>query len=210
LPELIRQIPGVEQAVEQSAQPLGKVFVGTQMAQRHEAAKRTLVELGRPRDKVEQMPPLQVALLHAGLDVERVLDEAEKWNNFPQWQAAPQLEALGKKVRSSRGLLPEAPALPASPALVPAISKTFNARTRLDRQFAALQCVEAVRLYAAAHGGKRPATLAEIKEVPIPLDPGTGKQFEYETNGDRAFLLAPIMPGEFASLVPNYELILRR
>jgi len=74
--------------------------------------------------------------------------------------------------------------------LLPAVEKVFEARTRLDRKVALLRCVEAVRLYAAAHDGKPPAALADIKEVPVPADPLTGKPFDYKADGDQATLTA--------------------
>ena len=43
--------------------------------------------------------------------------------------------------------------------------------------------MEAVRLYAAANGGKPPAKLSDCA-VPLPNDPFTGKPFRYEPEGD--------------------------
>jgi hypothetical protein len=48
--------------------------------------------------------------------------------------------------------------------------------------------VEALRLYAAAHEGRLPATLDQITEVPVPLDPVSGRAFDYRLNGDTAVL----------------------
>ena len=43
-------------------------------------------------------------------------------------------------------------------------------------------------MYAAAHDGKLPATLDDIEEVPIPLNPMTGKPFPYHLEGKTAVL----------------------
>ena len=59
---------------------------------------------------------------------------------------------------------------------------------RMDRALAAMRCIEALRLYAAAHDGELPATLDDIKEVPIPLNPVTGKPFGYHLEGKTAVL----------------------
>ena len=59
---------------------------------------------------------------------------------------------------------------------------------RTDRRFAAMRCVEAIRHYAAKHEGKLPASLADVKELPIPSDPLTAKPFEYALDGDKATL----------------------
>jgi len=41
-----------------------------------------------------------------------------------------------------------------------------------------------------------PAPLSEIREVPIPIDPVTGKEFEYRVEEGKAVLAAPPPPGE--------------
>lgn len=76
-------------------------------------------------------------------------------------------------------------------ALIPTelVTNTFPTEARLDRRVAALRVVEAIRMHAAANGGKLPATLADVTAVPIPLDPFTGKPFEYRLEGDTAVLI---------------------
>lgn len=59
---------------------------------------------------------------------------------------------------------------------------------RADRQLAALTTVEAIRSYAAANGGKLPAKLDDVTDTPVPLNPITGKAFEYAVNGAEATL----------------------
>jgi hypothetical protein len=59
---------------------------------------------------------------------------------------------------------------------------------RVDRLLAALTAVEAVRSYAAANGGRLPATLADITDTPVLDNPETGKPFEYSVQGDTATL----------------------
>ena len=44
---------------------------------------------------------------------------------------------------------------------------------RRERELDSLQCIEAIRLYVAAHEGKLPPTLEAITDVPVPLDPAT-------------------------------------
>ena len=73
------------------------------------------------------------------------------------------------------------------PSFTPAAQKILRARVRLDQRFALLRHVEAIRLYAAAHGGKLPASLADI-EVPLPDDPFTGKAFPYRVEGKTAII----------------------
>jgi hypothetical protein len=67
-------------------------------------------------------------------------------------------------------------------------------------------------LYVAAHQGKLPPTLEAITDVPVPLDPATGKPFVYQVNGDSATLRGPLpsgynLPSPFAI---RYELKLAK
>jgi len=95
-------------------------------------------------------------------------------------------------------------------SFLPAIGKVSAATAFLDRQIAALRCVEAIRLYAAAHDGKLPATLADIKEVPIPDDPMTGKPFDYKPEGDKAILSGSAPPGLGNNYGLRFELTIAR
>jgi hydroxypyruvate isomerase len=56
----------------------------------------------------------------------------------------------------------------------------MNAEIRLHSNFAGLQTIEALRLHAAANGGRLPKTLEEVTIIPIPLNPATEKPFPYE------------------------------
>ncbi len=97
--------------------------------------------------------------------------------------------------------------------VLPALQKVVAASIRTDRRIATLRCIEAIRIYAAAHDGKLPTALDAITEVPIPVDPMTGKAFTYRVSGERATLYAPPPPGEKAiphNNVLNYELTIRR
>src|SRR5262249_62324021 len=67
------------------------------------------------------------------------------------------------------------------------LSKVRRAQGRLEQRIALLRHVEALRLYAAAHGGKLPAKLSDCP-VPLPDDPFTGKPFRYEADGPTAHL----------------------
>jgi hypothetical protein len=66
---------------------------------------------------------------------------------------------------------------------------------RLERDLAALQCIEAIRSYAASHKGQLPQTLAEITEVSVPKDPISGEAFRYAGTGATAVLESPAPPG---------------
>jgi hypothetical protein len=54
--------------------------------------------------------------------------------------------------------------------------------------------LEALRIYAAAHEGQLPQSLADLTEVPIPEDPVTCKPFVYRLVDSKAILEGPALP----------------
>ncbi len=77
---------------------------------------------------------------------------------------------------------------------------------RADEQLAALRVVEALRDHAARHGGRPPATLDEVVDLPIPPDPVTGRPFEYHADGVTATLTLPVPAGVGGKSGTRYEL----
>jgi hypothetical protein len=190
---------------------VNKEVLGVMILSRHETAKRALVAAGRPKEVVEKMPHVQVAILHALFQYDRELDEVVKWVDAPYWESRPGLqEALARQRKIERA--PDAAALPFARYLLPAHQKVFASQARLERRIAALRAVEALRLYAAAHDGKAPAALAEIKDVPVPPDPVTGQPFDYTASGDKLTLSGAPFPDEKPNKANtlNYEITLRR
>ncbi len=173
------------------------------------AAKRALIAQGRKPEDVAAIPVIQVIVIDALQQYRRLRDDTFKWTSVPYPQARPQWIKLRAEIRATAREHPGAAPLL---ALVPAIEKVYEATLRLDRRVAALRCIEAVRLYAAGHGGKLPAKLSDISEVPIPNDPVTGKSFVYQVNGDRVTLHGPpLADGQPALHFPlHYELTFKR
>lgn len=66
----------------------------------------------------------------------------------------------------------------------------------LKRKIQSLRIIEAVRDYLAAHDGKLPASLDEIKDVSIPRDPMTEQPFEWRVDGKTAVLKGPPLPAD--------------
>jgi hypothetical protein len=189
--------------------PLSRVALAGAIQRQHETAKKVLLEQGWPRDWVESMPQLHAALLHGLADFDEGLDELRRWEGVPYWQARPALEALEQKQREERRRPPaDSPAVPMNHFL-PQPAQVYGPQVRVERQFAALRCLEALRLYAAHHEGKLPASLGEIKEVPIPIDPETGQPFEYRLHEGQATLETPSVPGKGTNFL-RYEVTIRR
>jgi hypothetical protein len=77
---------------------------------------------------------------------------------------------------------------------------------RLDRHVAALQCIEAIRLYAGSHDGMFPGKLIDVKEMDIPADPVTTRPFSYYLSGSAAILESPDSEDLESKYAIRYEL----
>ena len=216
-PEQVEKVAALFQYLDDASDDVKVLKVKTEaeillrVAARHEATKKVLLDEGRPTELVDAMPHIQVALYVALRQYDRAFDELLKWQSLPYWEARPAMAREAQRIKE----MPDdkdGPAIPLARAFIPAVQKVFGARTRMDRRVAALRCVEAVRLYTAAHDGKPPASLDEIKDVPVPADPVDGKPFGYRVVGDRAFFSSTPFPGQPANNAntPTYELIFSR
>ncbi len=157
-------------------------------------AKRELLDQGVSAKEVEAMPPFQAVALDALRQYRRAWQEYTKWFQLPGgWRQAGYRKAAGRYraavTRLDRlffGGLIHALGIGDPDTL----DKVYTSMDQVDRDLAALRCVEALRLYAAGHGGKLPAALRDVTELPVPADPITGKPFTYEATGDHARLSA--------------------
>jgi hypothetical protein len=136
------------------------------------AARGRLVAAGLKPKLVESFPPAQVLLLDAKRDLESRFDDEAKLLALAPWQ-------VGEPAGGGEGLFAD---------LVPQLRDAHRAQARVEQRLALLRHVEAVRMYAAAHGGKLPETLDEVG-VPLPADPFTGKAFEYARDGATATII---------------------
>jgi len=157
------------------------------------AARRRLVEVGLSEVQVRLFPAEQVMLLDMKRGLEVRFDDAMKTVNLPVWQA---------ETVTNRHEPPDEPA-PFVDEFVPAVGQVVRTRTRLDQRIALLRHVEALRLYAAEHGGSLPAQLSDVT-VPLPDDPFTGKPFRYEVTGNTAHLRGT--PPSAEEKNPSYNL----
>jgi hypothetical protein len=164
------------------------------------AARTRLVENGIPEDRLARFSNYQVILLNERLEYEIQRDEAMKFIPLPTWEALPRLDKLGST--RTRALFS---------GFIPAIQKVRRAQGRLEQRIALLRHVEALRMYAAAHGGKLPEKLTEI-DVPLPVDPFTGKPFRYEVKDGVAHLRGNPPKGDEENPAYNlhYEITIRK
>jgi hypothetical protein len=140
------------------------------------AARERLVASGLPEDRVRRFPALQVVLLDDKLTADLQFDELKKALMLPYWQAEKTIQAAQPSKGARENLFAE---------FVPAVLKVRHAQVRMQQRIALLRCVEALRLYAADNDGRLPARLEDLN-VPMPVDPVTGKVFRYSVDGATA------------------------
>src|SRR5262249_49750570 len=126
-------------------------------------ARQSLLDRGRTPEEIADWPRAQVGIVYYLSQYNRVRDEGEKWMALPPWQAREGLTRLEKQVkdavRTNEGNV-------LITLLFPAVIKVYEAQVRMDRQLAALRCVEALRLSAEARGGRLPTVLSDARAVP--------------------------------------------
>jgi hypothetical protein len=170
------------------------------------AARGRLIEAGRAEDLVRKLPPVQVILLDEKRAYEVRRDEGLKLLALAPWQ----IDALaGGEVgeRGEDGLFAEL----LQPHVIPHAIESRRQQGRLEQRVALLRHVEALRLYAAAHDGRLPETLAEVP-VPLPPDPFTGKPFLFKAAAATACLQGSPPRGEEQNACYNvrYEVALQK
>ena len=101
---------------------------------------------------------------------------------LPPQQAMTVLQTVDEEIERlmNRTGSPAHPFLGFGPAL-------FKATRSFDRRVKLLQAYESIRDFAASHGGRLPESLDEC-ELFVPLDPMTGKPFQYAKNAKSAVL----------------------
>lgn len=191
------------QPVNPLASSLGPAGAGMLIYPR---AKQYLLDHGTTQQQVDAMPvPLVLGRYILG-SYEEWSDEVLKWSGSPYWQAGPGLhrsyEAFAHSPDKNGGnfLL----------LVMPSLERTLFTGVRTERQVSALQTIEALRDYAAGHDGRPPASLAALADTPAPLDPVTGKAFDYTVDGNRATLASPAPAHEAPQLGVRYEVTFER
>ncbi len=176
------------------------------VARAYPEAKRTLVASGAPAERVESMPAVQVVAIHSYRAYRQKRDDLFKWMSVPYPQAHRGMSEAEKSAFADPPLgFPFA-------AILPSMQAVFVVQVRVDRQFAAIQTIEAVRCYAASHDGAVPPNLEALIETPTPRDPATGGSFTYAVDGAGFKLSAAPPPGmeNVSKYAVDYEVKLAR
>ncbi len=153
-------------------------------------AKRMLIGAGQDPQEVEAIPVGKAILLQAALVYGNLRDEALTCQAVPYWQAVPVIERYENHLNQAKGdSISIAPTL----AGLPPIATALKALMRHDREIALLRTLEALRLYAGQKG-TLPDHLDQI-DLPLPIDPMTGRPFEYDLRDGVARISGPSVPG---------------
>jgi hypothetical protein len=171
-------------------QPEGTVRAGlTAVALKaYPAARDYMISTGYSRDQVQAMHPARVILTHM-IGLYRVQrDDMFKWFYLPYraaWRGAAESE---RQLTVSQD--PARVSVLAS-LLLPAIGRAQYAAARHHRALERARLIEAIRMHAAMHEGKLPASLDEIAVVPVPIDPIWGQPFKMTRKGDVLVIQPP-------------------
>ncbi len=148
-------------------------------------AKAGLIMLGHPKDAAKQMPKAQAILLYTALIFDHFRDDLFKWSYVPYPRGREEFRKARQRLTEHSD---EAEIVPVASTILPAIDRAVTSVTLRQREVEVMRIVEALRDYAAEHGNKFPESLADIKSVPIPDNPMTGKPFNYRLDGEDAVL----------------------
>jgi hypothetical protein len=179
--------------------PVGDVAVATVLTLRFAAAKKSLLAQGRPAKEIDAMPAAQVVYLYDLALFRELRDDQFKWFTLPYPEAHAGLRKAAERRQKVLAENWNAPVLKTLALSLPALDKVHLAGTRTDRAVAALRVIEAVRMQAAADGGKLPSRLDLVKLVPVPNDPVTGQPFGYEVRENTFVLRGAAPEGETAN-----------
>ncbi len=172
-----------------------------------EAARKELIARGRSAREVAAMPAVQAVFLNSFERYRDLADDYRKWFLLGGPDAVIGIEKIAERLKKLKVDSKDDPLTHVLLGLLPAAEKVFFSFARTERRVAQLRALEAIRLHAAA-SGQLPKELADIKKVPVPNDPMTGKPFVYELV-EGGFTLTPNDPKATAHLGHKYEVAMR-
>jgi hypothetical protein len=152
------------------------------------AAKERLLRAGLKPLEVENLAANSVVLAYDVSQYRQQAQELIKWAGLPPWESLPGLREAGDHIDAERQ------DYNALTLLLPAFHNSDRRIASVDRELAMMRCVEAIRAYAASHEGTPPANLEALSpQTPAPIDPMSGRAFEYQAK-DNAVTLRGLAP----------------
>ena len=165
-------------------------------------AKLWLSTRGYTAGQLDAMQNPQLVGLYLARGYDEATEEFFKWKDVPYWQAAKGLAEIEREIKTDQANVLVSVLLP---SLRQATASTLQPQRRVD----ALRTLEAIRDYAANHDGKAPATLADLKDLPLPTDVSTGSPFIYQLSTKGFILDAPLTLPVRSSYGQHYEVTLQ-
>ena len=155
-------------------------------------ARKWMIDSGERGEVVDKKPSSEIVLKYIAFVYEDLGDDTFRWFYLPYSEAREGMLAAEQRLKEGQ----DREIVPFASMLIPAVNNVMRTAAKFDREMAARRCVEALRMFAAAHDGKLPEKLAEIKDAPIPGDPVIGKPFEYRLEDGHALLIGPPPDGK--------------
>jgi hypothetical protein len=165
-------------------------------AKLYPVAKEALIADGMDAERVEQMPVGQVIAIHTARVTRAIYDDSFKLAFLPADEANRRWREVEERLKQDRqNVLSGRSGIPLAAILLPATQAVRAAETRMARDRAALQVIEALRMHAAV-ASSLPAALADVAIVPVPVNPATGQPFpySYDASTKTGTLEIPPMP----------------
>ncbi len=187
--------------------PLESLAIRVVLAKYYPQARQYLAGRGYSPEQIEAMPVRQALAIFFLDSYDQWYDEMSKWARLPYWQANQGIARFDQKLQETAN---RADSPPLVMLFLPSLSRFQMQTAVLDRNIAILQCVEAIRAYAASHDSAFPKSLDQITDTPAPIDPLTGRPFIYRVEGDTAVIVSASPRPDTPKWGVRYELTIRK
>jgi hypothetical protein len=158
------------------------------------AARADLLSRGISTEQVEAWPVAYVSMRYHVHRYLQLRDDLFKWAELPRWQAWRGLESAQAEVERARSRGEGAALL----EMIPDIAELTRLASEVERRYAMLRTIEAIRLWMGENPGNEVTSLATISGTPLPLDPVTGETFAYGVQRGEGVLRGPAPGGSAA------------
>jgi hypothetical protein len=158
------------------------------------AARADLLSRGVAKEQVDAWPVAYVSMRYHVHRYLQLRDDLFKWAELPRWQAWRGLEAAQAEVERAKSRGEGAALL----EMMPDIAELTRSAAAVERRFAMLRTIEAIRLWMGENPGMAVTSLATISGTPLPIDPVTGGEFAYSMDSATGVLRGPAPGGSAA------------
>ncbi|MDR2705490.1 MAG: hypothetical protein LBC02_06900, partial [Planctomycetaceae bacterium] len=164
------------------------------------AARQYLLAQGKTVEEIDAIIPEKVVGLHTAYEIKRFWNKYFRAMYLPLWEKNTyDSDELGKQWRNEISQQPFSGNLFARDVIevcLPAISSARKAYRRMELSSDIMRIAAAIQDYAAQNHGNVPASLDDIKNLPIPnIDPASGKSYDYKViNGIGQINISNITP----------------